>query len=83
MDGLRGRLARAHEFARRQLRKAHNDQKQQYDHRAQGACFEPGQAVWQFNPKKKFGCTPKLQRWWDGPFAVLQRINDRTYKVQG
>ena len=82
VDGLRGRIARAHEFPRRHLRKAQSYQKQQYDHRAQGAGFELGQAVWLFTPKKKVGRTPKLQRWWDGPFAVLQRINDVTYKVQ-
>ena len=32
VDGLRGRLARAHEFARRHLRKAQSYQKQQYNH---------------------------------------------------
>ena len=82
VDSLRERLARAHEFARQHLRKAQSYQKQQYDRRAQGAGFEPGQAVWLFTPKKKVGRTPKLQRWWEGPFAVLQRINDVTYKIQ-
>ena len=71
MEGLRERLARAQEFTRQHLRKAQSHQKQQHDRRAQGAGFEPGQAVWLFTPKKKAGRTPKLQRWWEGPFAVL------------
>ena len=56
VDGLRGRLARAHEFARQHLRKAQSYQKQQYDRRAQGAGFEPGQAVWP--PVKPTGAAP-------------------------
>ena len=34
VDGLRARLTRAHEFARRRLRQTQNYQKRQYDRRA-------------------------------------------------
>ncbi|XP_022093234.1 uncharacterized protein LOC110980655 [Acanthaster planci] len=70
------------EFAWRHLRRTQSYQKQQYDRRAQEGGFEPGQAVWLFTPKKKVGHSPKLQPWWDRSFAVLQRLNDVTYKVQ-
>ncbi|XP_022111605.1 uncharacterized protein LOC110990816 [Acanthaster planci] len=61
------------------LRRTQSYQKQQYDRRAQEGVFEPGQAV---SPKKKVSRSPKLQWWWDGPFAVLQRLNNVTCKVQ-
>ena len=67
VDGLRERLARAHEFARQHLRKAQSYQKQQYDRRAQGAGFEPGQAVWLFTPKKKVGHTRSCNDGGRGP----------------
>ena len=62
--------------------RAQKYQKQQYDRRARDDAFEPGQAVWLYTPRKKVGRTPKLQRWWEGPFAVLRRVSDVTYRVQ-
>ncbi|XP_022088652.1 uncharacterized protein LOC110978178 [Acanthaster planci] len=81
VDGLRMRIERSHEFARRHLQRIQRYQKWQYDRRAQGAGFEPEQAAWLYNPAKKVGRAPKLQRYWKGPFAVLDCI-DVTYMIQ-
>ena len=82
VDGLRTRMERAHEFARRHLQCSQQYQKRQYHRRAQGAGFEPGQGVWLYNPAKKVGRAPKLQHHLEGTFAVLECINDVTYRIQ-
>ena len=47
-----------------------------------GSWLRAGQAVWLYNPAKKVGRAPKLQCRWEGPFAVLECINDVTYRIQ-
>ena len=42
--------------------------------------FQPGDRVWVLRPKHVGG--HKMESWWLGPCQVVQRIGDRSYRVQ-
>ena len=39
-------------------------------------------AVWLYNPLRRVGFCPSLQRPWEGPFPVTKRISDVVYRIQ-
>ena len=41
-----------------------------------------GDAVWMYNPQRKKGLSPKLQKPWQGPYVIVKRINDLIYRLQ-
>ena len=41
-----------------------------------------GDAVWLYNPRRKKGISPKLQRSWEGPYVIIKKINDLMYQIQ-
>jgi hypothetical protein len=41
-----------------------------------------GSAVWLLSSHRTKGLCPKLQRNWDGPYAVIDRINDVIYRIR-
>ena len=38
--------------------------------------------VWLHNPVRRKGKSPKLQGDWDGPYKVVTKISDVTYRIQ-
>ncbi len=38
--------------------------------------------VWLYNPHRKKGLTPKVQKPWEGPYLVIKRIIDLVYCIQ-
>ena len=44
--------------------------------------LQPGDAVWSYNPQRRKGLTPKLQRPWQGPYTIIKRINDVVYRIK-
>ncbi len=38
--------------------------------------------MWLFNPQRKKGISPKLQKPWHGPYLVVTKINDVIYCIQ-
>ena len=81
-SALQERLERVYDFARAHLRVASDKMKQRYDLPLQCPQLEAGDAVWLYNPQRKKGLTPKLQRPWEGPYTVIKRINDLVYRIQ-
>ena len=59
-----------HDFARETLKIESDRQKRRYDHRVGRCLYSAGDAVWLYNPRRKKGVTPKLQRPWEGPYLV-------------
>uniref|UniRef100_T1H2I0 Uncharacterized protein n=1 Tax=Megaselia scalaris TaxID=36166 RepID=T1H2I0_MEGSC len=45
--------------------------------------FQEGDLVILYNPKRKKGLCPKVQRNWKGPYKVLKRINDVVFRNHG
>ena len=52
------------------------------DARAFTELFEQGEQVWLYNPKRKKGLIPKLISPWDGPYTIIKRLSDVTYRIQ-
>nr|CAD7260240.1 unnamed protein product [Timema shepardi] len=75
-EQLRNILAEVHQFARTRIKINSDRMKTRYDLRANDRNFSAGDLVWLYNPQKKKGISPKLQRKWEGPYEVINRIND-------
>ena len=79
---LQQRLASAHEVARRNLGKAAERQKRNYDKRVSSKPFRVGDSVWLHNISRKKGRTPKLDCLWEGSYLVVSVLSDVTYRIQ-
>lgn len=69
-------------MARDSLLEASQRQKLLYDRRVSKHRYAVGDAVWLRSYTKAKGLSKKLQLRWEGPFKVVGRISDLTYKVQ-
>jgi hypothetical protein len=56
--------------------------KRRYDRNADVHGFQPGDAVWLYNPRVKKTLSPKLSRPWEGPYRVMERLTDVVYRIQ-
>ena len=82
ISNLRRRLDEIHDRVRINIERASDRMKERYDVRANEGGYQTGDQVWLFNPQRKRGYSPKLQRSWEGPYQVLERINDVVYRIQ-
>ena len=79
---LQEKLEDVHQFARDHLQLASDKMKERYDASSQGQILDHGDAVWLHNPQRRKRVTPKLARKWQGPYVVIERINDVVYRIQ-
>ena len=79
---LSEKINEVHEFARSRLQIASNAMKRNYDIQANLFEFNVGDPVWFFDPTRKVGLNPKLQRPWKGPFKVISKISEILYRIQ-
>ena len=79
---LRESLEEAYEHARENLQASQQRQKAYYNQRATGTPFQVGDLVWLWVKEIKKGQTRKLKTPWEGPYVVLQRLSDVTYRIQ-
>ena len=56
--------------------------KQYYDQSHKPVNFEVGEQVFVYFPTPKQGLSYKLLAKWDGPFVVVNKLNDVTYRVR-
>ena len=82
VERLQQRLERVHAFAREQLKLSSDKMKRYYDLNTTQTRLEEGDPVWLYNPQRKKGLSPKLQKPWQGPYVILKRINDLVYRIQ-
>jgi transposase InsO family protein len=75
-------LREAYQRVRTNLTTAHNRQKDYYDQRIHGRPIQPGNLVWLLSPAVPVGHSRKLHCPWTGPYEVLQKLSDCTYKIQ-
>ena len=79
---LEQRLLDIHDFARRHLNISSESMKRRYDVKMHKIPYKLGDAVWYYNPKRKVGFNPKLQRPWKGPMIVVDILNDVLFRIQ-
>ncbi len=81
-SGLRDSLQTAFAMVRENLEGSHKRQNDTYDLKVAGTTIEEGDDVWLHSPAVKPGRTEHLKCPWDGPYTVLKKISDVTYKVR-
>ena len=79
---LKYRLKTVHEMARNSLMEAGQKQKLAYDRKVSKHTYKVGDAVWLRSYAKPKGLSRKLQLRWEGPFKIVGKISDLTYKIQ-
>ena len=75
-------MSEAFEIVRRNVSKYHQYQKVLYDEKVHGKPFEPGDWVWLHSPVIPRGSSRKLHRPWKGPYTIVKKMSDSTYRVQ-
>ena len=56
--------------------------KRRYDIRSEAFTFRKGGLVWLYNPRPKKGKSRKPSRPWEGPYVVVERLNDVMHRIQ-
>ena len=56
--------------------------KEIYNQKIYGKSYTIGDLVWLHSPVSKQDSCRKLHHPWTGPFKVLQRLSDTTYRIQ-
>ncbi|XP_064622363.1 uncharacterized protein K02A2.6-like [Lineus longissimus] len=79
---LRDRFLRAHDVARKNLKKSAVRRKGYYDAKTCLNQYQRGSLVWVLSDITQLHITPKLRRTYEGPYLVLYKINDLDYRVQ-
>ena len=78
---LKDRMEETHKHVRENVKGAMHRQKKYYDQKLSWQSFQPGDQVFVFFPNAKPGLTTKLACLWRGPFKMIAKITDVTYKI--
>lgn len=81
-NDLRDRIDDVHQLVREHGLQASIKMKTRYDRKSYQVGFEEGSLVWLHNPMRRVGKSPKLSPNWEGPYKVVTKINDVTYRIQ-
>ena len=79
---LRRKMEDIHQRVRHNIQSASDRMKESYDIRAENGGFRLGNLVWLYNPQRRRGFSPKLQCNWEGPYEIIERINDVVYRIR-
>jgi len=78
---LKDRYRRSYAIVSENLIIAAFRNKRKYDQRVKVVKYVPGDWVWIFYPRQVQGKSPKWQRYYDGPYLVLEAIRDVNYHI--
>ena len=76
------RLQEAFTLVKSNSQKAQQRQKEYHDRNSSNVEFSEGDKVWLFTPATTPGLSPKLSHNWHGPFKILKKLSEVTYKLQ-
>lgn len=79
---LKHTLTEAFDAARSNVSVQQERQQDVYNQRVHGSPHQPGTLVWLFNPVVPRGMAKKFYKPWCGPFKVITRLSDNTYKIK-
>ena len=79
---LRETLEEAHRCTRQISKQSMLRQKKYHDHKVVGKCFSTGDQVLVFFPQRKVGQSAKLMSFWYGPYVIVEKHTDLTYKIK-
>ncbi|XP_062591603.1 uncharacterized protein LOC134253110 [Saccostrea cucullata] len=76
------RLQEAYTLVKENLQKCQQNQKERHDRAAKDTHFTKGDKIWLFTPTTKPGLSPKLTHNWHGPYEIIERLSNVTYRLQ-
>ena len=79
---LKDALQEAYALVRERCQTEHKRQKELYDQKVHGKPFSPGELVWLHSTAVPRGRSRKLHHPWKGPFKVMERLGETTYKIK-
>ena len=79
---LQKQLVSAYDSVRQTFKVQHERQKEQYDKKIHGDPYVVGDWVWLLNPKVPKNSSKKLFHPWQGPYKVIKKIFECTYRIQ-
>ncbi|XP_053405067.1 uncharacterized protein LOC128558864 [Mercenaria mercenaria] len=82
VEGLRYRMLQAHEVARRYLHLSAKRSKVLYNARVVQHNYLKGDLVWCLHETKKVAVCPKLEKRYDGPLVIKQKISELNFEIQ-
>ena len=71
----------AYEIVRHTTESQQRRQKSNFDRRLHGTPYK-GDVVWLYVPHTRRGQTSKLYKPWQGPYKVIKKISEVTYRIQ-
>ena len=79
---LRQRLETAYRHVREQMARKLDRQKDLYDQNIHGKPFKEGNLVWLHSSAVPRGRSKKLHNPWTGPYKIIRRLADATYRIE-
>ena len=81
-SALKQQMTAAFTLVRRHQIAKHKRQKDFYDQKVHGKPYEPGSVVWLHSPFVGRGKSRKLHHPWSGPYKVVKKLSEATYRIQ-
>ncbi|XP_078319793.1 uncharacterized protein LOC144621076 [Crassostrea virginica] len=78
---LQEKLDEAHATVRKLTKDNMLRQKWYHDRKLNWKSFKKGDKVYVYFPKRKAGTSPKFSSYWQGPFEIIEKCSNVTYKV--
>ena len=75
-------LENAYHHVRNTMGFKQDRQKELYDRKRHGEFYQAGGLVWLHTPVVPRGASRKLHRPWTGPYKIIKRLADVTYRIQ-
>ena len=79
---LREKLVQAHQDVMEKLKVAQRCEKDAFDKDVKNTVHQPGDLVLRFSPQLKPGEPNKFHRQWEGPYKIVERVSEVTYRVR-
>jgi hypothetical protein len=76
------KIEQSYRTVREQLQRVAQRQKRYYDMRVRVTHIKVGDVVWYYYPRRRQGRSAKWQRFYTGPFTVLQQLGLVTFRIQ-
>ncbi|UYV69630.1 EPM2AIP1 [Cordylochernes scorpioides] len=77
------RMQAIHQWAGENLNFSSEQIKDRYNVKTSNKTFKEGEMVRLPNPQRKKGLSPKLQYQWEGPYKIINCLNDVIFRISG
>ena len=79
---LQRTISTAYQHVREKVKGQHERQKEYYNRKIHGKPYSVGDLVWLYSPVVAKGRSKKLHHPWLGPYMIIKKLSDVTYRIQ-